>query len=135
VTLRLKFYVYYRSLGPNRKRPTVVDTNKRIDALYSEYEEEEYDENQNYDIDYYDETGDEVPNHNTSTNDSISVEPLRKMQKSDTTDDTTRFANMSKKFRLGENCDSPINEQLATNVYLEMGFPKNITESFSKMRN
>jgi hypothetical protein len=108
----------------------VVDTNKRIDALYSEYEEEEYDENQNYD-----ETGDEVPNHNTSTNDSISVEPQRKMQKSDTTDDTTRFANMSKKFRLGENCDSPINEQLATNVYLEMGFPKNITESFSKMRN
>ena len=94
----------------------VVDTNKRINALYSEYDEEEYDENQNYDIDYYDETGDEVPNHNTSTNDSISVEPSRKMQKSDTTDDTTRFANMSKKFRLGENCDSPINEQLATNV-------------------
>ena len=24
VTLRLKFYIYYRSLGPNRKRPTVV---------------------------------------------------------------------------------------------------------------
>jgi hypothetical protein len=95
----------------------VVDTNKRIDALYSEYEEEEYDENQNYDIDYYDETGDEVSNHNTSTNDSISVEPPRKKKlKSDTTDDTTRFANMSKKFRLGENCDSPINEQLATNV-------------------
>ena len=104
----------------DRKRPTVVDTNKGIDALYSEYEEEEYDENQNYDIDYYDETGDEVSNHNTSTNDSISVEPPRKKKlKSDTTDDTTRFANMSKKFRLGENCDSP----------------KNVTESFSKMRN
>ena len=95
----------------------VVDTNKRIDALYSEYDEEEYDENQNYDIDYYDDTGDEVPNHdNTSTTDSVSVEPPRKKQKSDATDDTTRFANMSKKFRLGENCDSPINEQLATNV-------------------
>ena len=39
-----------------------------------------------------------------------------KKQKSDATDDTTRFANTSKKFRLGENCDSPINEQLATNV-------------------
>ena len=90
---------------------------KRIDALYSEYDEEEYDENQNYDIDYYDDTGDEVPNHdNTSTTDSVSVEPPRKKQKSDATDDTTRFANMSKKFRLGENCDSPINEQLATNV-------------------
>ena len=74
MTLRLKFYVYYRSLGPNRKRPTVVDTNKRIDALYSEYDEEEYDENQNYD-----ETGDEVPNHdNTSTADSVSVEPPKK---------------------------------------------------------
>jgi len=58
----------------------VDDTNKRIDTLYAEYDEEEYDENQNYDIDYYDdETGDEVPNHdNTSTNDSVSVEPPRK---------------------------------------------------------
>jgi hypothetical protein len=93
----------------------VVDTNKRIDALCSKYDEEEYDENQNYDIDYNDDTGDEVPNHdNTSTTDSVSVEPPRKKQKSDATDDTTRFANMSKKFRLGENCDSPINEQLAT---------------------
>ena len=56
------------------------DTNKRIDAFYAEYDEEEYDENQNYDIDYYDdETGDEVPNHdNTSTNDSVSVDPPRK---------------------------------------------------------
>ena len=95
----------------------VVDTNKRINALYSEYDEEEYDENQNYDIDYYDDTGDEAPNHdNTSTTDSVSVEPPRKKQKSVATDDTTRFANMSKKCRLGENCDSPINEQLATNV-------------------
>ena len=57
----------------------VVDTNKRINALYSEYDEEEYDENQNYDIDYYDDTGDEVPNHdNTSTADSVSVEPPKK---------------------------------------------------------
>ena len=51
---------------------------------------------------------------------TVSVLSHRKKAESDATDDTTRFANMSKKFRLGENCDSPINEQLATNVNISI---------------
>ena len=100
----------------NKTNARVDVMNKRIDSLYDYDDEYDFDENQNV-VDQYDEfeACDEVQVVDSGDKND-GGEPPSKKHKSDGAEETTRFANMSKKFRSGEKCDSPINEHLAKNI-------------------
>lgn len=88
----------------------VETMNKRIDALYDDDYDYE-DNNEDYCQDDEDDACDDVQaDENTN-----SGEPPSKKQKSSENEET-RFTSMGKKFRSGEKCASPINEQLASNI-------------------
>lgn len=82
--------------------------NQRIDDLYDEAEG--FDQDDNYDdYDEVDEVHDDVTNDDNDNNEGPSTSKKQKL-------DDTRFSSLNKRFRSGEKCDLPVNDNLAGTV-------------------